>query len=64
MFDELKEIKVLHTTGGYYLHSLPRPAVPLDVLYKNGWWITEIFGSTAVLVNRGQRRADGYIYFR
>lgn len=32
----------------------------LHQAYKNGWWITEIFGSKAVLVRLKKRKKDGF----
>lgn len=32
----------------------------LHQAYKNGWWITEIFGSKAVLVRPRKRKKDGF----
>ena len=63
MFEELKDIKVLYTSGGYLVNSLPGESVTLDVLYKEGWWITEIFGSTAVLIHKGSVSSK-HSYFR
>ena len=39
--------------------SLP-VKITLHKAYKNGWWITEIFGSKAVLVRLRKRKKDGF----
>lgn len=51
MFDELKCIKIQKPYRGYCC-SIPNPYITLDKLYKQGWWITEIFGSVAVIVQQ------------
>lgn len=52
MYEELKCIKVQQVCKGHPItNPLPTEMVTLDTLYKDGWWITEIFGSTAVLVH-------------
>ena len=63
MYEELKGIKIQqvrrNTFGGL---SWDRINISLDELYKEGWWITEIFGSIAVLV-RKTNYTKGQHYF-
>ena len=52
MFDELKCIlieKPYNAHPGTFPHSI---WCSLDKMYKEGWWITEIFGSIAVIVKK------------
>ena len=37
--------------------------IPLADLYREGWWITEIFGTTAVCVRRSQAYKTKRPYF-
>lgn len=53
MYEELRTIKIEGILHAHPLaHTLPAESVTLEMMYKDGWWITEIFGSTAVLVKR------------
>lgn len=52
MFDELKNITVEKPYKGIQNNGVLREQTTLDKLYKDGWWVTEIFGSQVVLVKR------------
>lgn len=52
MYDELKCITIEKPYKGFQNNGLPREQITLDKLYKDGWWITEIFGSKAFIVKR------------
>ena len=34
---------------------LDYPTISLDMLYENGWWITEIFGTKAIIVRKATK---------
>ena len=65
MYEELKDI-VIEVPKGRHPGTtpLPGPYTTLDKLYKDGWWITEIFGSQAVLAHRLSSGACKYPRFR
>ena len=65
MYEELKDVLIEPPAAGYPGTS-PYPArmVPLNTLYKDGWWITEIFGSMAVLAHRTYDSTRRYPRFR
>ena len=52
MFDELKCITIEKPYKGFQNNGVIREWTSLDKLYKDGWWITEIFGTHAVIVRR------------
>jgi len=52
MFDELKCITIEKPYKGFQNNGVVRKRTTLDKLYKDGWWITEIFGSKAFIVKR------------
>ena len=53
MFDELKCITIEEIYKGFQSDGgVLRKWITLDTLYKQGWWITEIFGTHAVIVKR------------
>lgn len=53
MYEELKDIIVERPKHGHPgTNPLPGPTTSLAQLYREGWWITEIFGSQAVLAHR------------
>ena len=49
MLDKLQSITIDNPTK-HIGDQLPQPRITLDKLYKDGWWITEIFGSYANIV--------------
>lgn len=49
MFEELRGI-IIEEPRHYHNVMAECPKTDLQTLYKQGWWITEIFGSYAVLV--------------
>lgn len=49
MFEELREISI-EAPRKHIGNELLTPKTTLDKLYKDGWWITEIFGSYANVV--------------
>ena len=54
MFDELKCITIERPYKGFQNNGVIREWTTLDKLYKDGWWITEIFGSHAVIVKKSK----------
>ena len=50
MFDELKCITIEKPYAGW--PNVTKTLITLDVLYDNGWWITETFGSYAVIIKK------------
>ena len=52
MFDELKCITIEKPYKGFQNNGVVRERTTLDKLYKDGWWITEIFGSKAFIVKK------------
>lgn len=51
MYEELKDIVVEIPRKGHPATTpLPGPITTLDQLYKDGWWVSEIFGSQLVLI--------------
>lgn len=51
--------KVIIEDPGTPVYTLPTRTT-LDQVYKAGWWITEIFGSIAVLVRPKKLAKDGF----
>lgn len=49
MFEELRGI-IIEEPRHYHSPIAVCPKTDLQTLYQQGWWITEIFGSHAVLV--------------
>ena len=64
MYEELKGIKIQpvqrHIIGGVFWDKIN---TSLDEIYKEGWWITEIFGSVAVIVKKASFSTPGHPYF-
>ena len=59
MFDELKCITIERPYKGFSSTCM-REFVTLDVIYKQGWWITEIFGNIAVIVKHNHRKRPSF----
>lgn len=55
--EELKKIHIESPDRSRY--ALPHTTTLYQV-YESGWWITEIFGSNAVLVRPRLRHKDGF----
>ena len=53
MFEELRGI-IIEEPRHYHSPIAVCPKTDLQTLYQQGWWITEIFGSYAVLVALSQ----------
>lgn len=51
MFEELRNI-IIEDPTHYHNVNIICPKTNLQTVYQQGWWITEIFGSRAVLVKR------------
>lgn len=49
MYQELRNIEI-EVPIKFVGNTLGLPKTTLDKLYQKGWWITEIFGSYAVIV--------------
>ena len=64
MFEELRGI-IIEEPGHYHNVNSILPTTDLQTLYKQGWWITEIFGTYAVLViqSRAVTRTSKKPYF-
>ena len=64
MFEELKCIVIQKPYNGHPGTNPFVTNITLDVLYKEGWWITEIFGSTAIIVKDMRYNGKKQPYFR
>ena len=51
MYQELRNI-IIEAPIKFVGNNLGLPKTTLDKLYKEGWWVTEIFGSKAFIIKR------------
>lgn len=51
MYQELRNI-IIEAPIKFVGNTLGLPKTTLDKLYDKGWWITEIFGTQAVIVQK------------
>lgn len=63
MFEGLRGI-MIEEPHKYYSPGLEHQKIDLQTLYSKGWWITEIFGSQAVIVKLSKaKRTSKKPYF-
>lgn len=63
MFEGLRQI-IIEEPHKYHSPSVEYPKTDLQTLYTEGWWITEIFGSQAVIVKLSKaKRTSKKPYF-
>lgn len=64
MYPELRKV-IIEEPKNYHSEVGLCPETTLEKVYENGWWITEIFGSFAVLVkiSKSETRRVKYPYF-